>query len=187
MITLKRMTGEQYEVASSFFRSPEVKNMTRDYFNYVFTASLDYLDTGDLNILNSVLAASKLVSRVRVTKQLLAVVACHNLNANTCRYSGKANAKKLIRARKMADTVKERQETIINQDSAKREQSAKTFNVDQTTTRAVHAIAALLAHGIDVNVQDLLRMAQEEQANIKIKELPTDIRVKAGAVEEPAF
>ena len=183
MFVLKRMTGEQYQVASNFFRSTEVRNMTRDYWNYVYTASLDYLDTGDLNILNSVIAASKLVQRVRVTKQLLSVVACHNLNSNTGKFSGKANSKKLIRARKMTDKVKERQEAIINQDSAKREASAVTFNVDQTTTRAVHAIAALLAHGYDVNVADLLRMAQEEKASIKLKEMPADLRVTAGKVE----
>ena len=174
MITLKKLNATEYSEASTFFRSKEVKDMTRNYFNYVYTASLDYAKTGDVNILNSVMVCAKLVNRFRMTKQLVSVVSAHQMGANG-KYKGKAKTSKLALVRKNLDQVKERQEKIINADTQEREAKAQTFDVDQTTTRAVNAIAALLAHDIDVDVVELVKQAKLKQAKIKVKE-----QVKAG-------
>lgn len=167
-ITLKRMTTDAYATADTFFRSKEVKDLTRDYFNYVYTSCLDYLDTGDVNILNRVIVSAGLVQRVRVTGQLVSLVAAHSKVGT--KYKGKANQKRLKMLRGKQQELKGKQEAIINRDTETKEAKAKTFDPDQAQTRAVNAIAALLAHDVEVDVAELVKLAVIQKNKVTTKE-----------------
>lgn len=185
-ITLKRLSSAKYSEADTFFRSNDAKAITRDYFNYIYTSCLDYLDTGDVNVLNRMVAASSLAQRVRVTKQLISLVACHKIMNG--RYKGKANVKRLKMLRNKQDELKEKQEAIINRDHDKKEQQANTFNQDQVETRAVNALATLLAHNVDVDLKALLKAAQDKQKDVKVKNVLASSPVTVvAAAEEPKF
>lgn len=166
-VTLKRMNTEAYATADTFFRSKDFQNITKDYFNYVYTSSLDYLETGDVNILNRVMAAAKLAQRVKITSSLIGLVAAHPKVAG--KYKGKANAKQLTTKRNSMGELKAKQEGIINADTELRAVKKATFDADQAQTRAVNAIAALLAHDIKVDVTELVKLATHQRDKIKTK------------------
>lgn len=167
-ITLKKLSTSKFETADQFFRSADFRSITRDYFSYVYTSALQYLETGDANILNRVVTASRSAAKVRLTAQLISLVSCHSIVAG--KYKGKANQKrlKLFRSKGEAD-IKERMEAIINRTASEKEDKASTFNADMATTRAVNAIASLLAHGQDVKISELMALATEQKDKVKVK------------------
>ena len=185
IIKLKRLTATKYSEADTFFRG-DAKAITKDYFNYIYTSCLDYLDTGDLNVLNRMVAASKLSQRVRVTAQLISLVSCHNMVNGV--YKGKANTKRLKMLRNKQEELKGKQEDIINRDHEKKETKKATFNQDQVETRAVNAIAQLIAHGVDVDIKALMKAANEKKDTVATKNiLASSPVVSVATSEEPEF
>ena len=182
MIKLKRLDTEAFTTADTFFRSSDAKRITQDYFNYVYTSCLDYIDTGDLNILNRVLVASKMVNRVRMTTQLVTIVSAHKMVAG--KYKGKANTKRLTMVRNRQDELKGKQEDIINRDTQKKEAKASTFDPDMAQTRAVNAIAALLAHGIDIDMKELAKLAHQQKDKVKTKSVLPSVADPVAVVPE---
>ncbi len=184
-ITLKRMNDVDYQAADTFFHSSDIKQITKDYFNYVYTSALDYLDTGDLNVLNRVVTASKFVTKVRVTAQLLSLVACHKTVAG--KYKGKANPKRLKMMRAKTGELKGKMEAIINRDHEQKEAKAATFDADQAQTRAVNAIAALLAHDVAVDVSELVKLATQQKDKVKTKAVKAAVGPVSATAMTPDF
>jgi len=168
-ITLKKLTNDAYTTAASFWKSNDAKNIQRDYFNYVYTSCLDYIDTGDVNVLNRLMAAAKISGHVRITNKLIVVVASHPVIGG--KYKGKARIKRLKTVRANRDKLKATQEGIINTWNDKKEIAKREFNVESTTSRAINALATLMAHDVDFKMEDILVAAREKKDSVDVKKV----------------
>jgi len=92
-IKLTLLDDGQYTAASELFKSEAVRNLTTDFYNYLYTAARNYIKSGDTNILNSLLDASRLVSRVRVVQECIAEFSFHAKGKNGL-YAGKKLGKR---------------------------------------------------------------------------------------------
>jgi len=96
---MKTISIERKKLASlvTFFTNVDKRaGESNKYASFIATSCAVYLETGDYNVLNTVIVSAKLLNRVRFVKPILAQVASHRLDKKTGLYGGKQGKAKQL-------------------------------------------------------------------------------------------
>lgn len=146
-----------------------------NYETYLFNALERYVDSGNVYHLNTMLAAAKNMSKVRVTQRILKGMSAHSFNKTTKEFDGKASKRKLKGLRTNSkwevmfiDNLESEQqqenkaEAEWNQEAAILrlvKTASKKGNIDALITQMHHAIAELPSAQHEIQAHNEVRAA----------------------------
>jgi len=145
---MKTISIERKKLASlvTFFTNVDKRvGESNKYASFIATSCAVYLETGDYNVLNTVIVSAKLLNRVRLVKPILSQVSSHRLDKKTGLYGGKQGKAKQLEDEKVIAIVQRAMDSDADAMVAK---EPKPFDLPKQQQALIKKVELLCDNGM---------------------------------------
>ena len=163
-IKIRLLTTPEMNSVAEFFHGGQAAQLIENYYSFIYTGLTQYRDTGDKNILQSLLTAASIMTKSRVTTKMVAIVCAHKMLSNG-KIGSRIDKNKMAKTKGMDDSViLDKLVSILDgYEAAKKAKQEKEFDKDKALIALGKTVVKLLENGVAIHDIQLVLSSTDDQ------------------------